>query len=134
MRFNARVLIKPPYLLLPLSCLVGSATAANFQLGELEGQLDSSLSIGTSIATANPDPKLMQSASGDDGRRNFGSGGALAGASLAVAQRPAIKIPRPIRRPRLRQSIQPIVMGNAGAARPSAARNSSMSSTRSLSV
>ena len=79
MRFNARVLIKPPYLLLPLSCLVGSATAANFQLGELEGQLDSSLSIGTSIATANPDPKLMQSASGDDGRRNFGSGGAFSG-------------------------------------------------------
>jgi len=79
MRCKASGFIKPPYLLLPLSCMIGSAAAANFQLGELEGQLDSSLSIGTSIATANPDPKLMQSASGDDGRRNFGSGDAFSG-------------------------------------------------------
>jgi hypothetical protein len=79
MRCKAPGFIKPPYLLLPLSCMIGSAAAANFQLGELEGQLDSSLSIGTSIATANPDPKLMQSASGDDGRRNFGSGDAFSG-------------------------------------------------------
>lgn len=79
MRLKVRALIKPPYLLLPLSCLIGSATAANFQFGEFEGQLDSSLSIGTSIATSNPDPKLMRSASGDDGRRNFGAGDAFSG-------------------------------------------------------
>ncbi|MFI8611050.1 DUF1302 domain-containing protein [Pseudomonas sp. NPDC077649] len=79
MRCKASGFIKPPYLLLPLSCLIGSAAAANFQFGELEAQLDSSLSIGTSIATANPDPKLMQSASGDDGRRNFGAGDAFSG-------------------------------------------------------
>lgn len=79
MRFKLHDLFKPPYLLLPLSCMIGSVQAANFQFGEIEGQLDSSLSIGTSISTANPDPKQLNSATGDDGRRNFRSGDAFSG-------------------------------------------------------
>ncbi|MRK23698.1 DUF1302 domain-containing protein [Pseudomonas sp. JG-B] len=79
MRFNMRGIIRPPFLLLPLSCLVSHALAADFQIGEIEGQLDSSLSIGTSISTANPDPKQLNSATGDDGRRNFRSGDAFSG-------------------------------------------------------
>ena len=46
MRFRLHGIIKPPYLLLPLACMVGNAMAGEFQLGEIEGQLDSSLSIG----------------------------------------------------------------------------------------
>ena len=79
MRFRLHGIIKPPYLLLPLACMVGNAMAVEFQLGEIEGQLDSSLSIGTSISTANPDPKQLNSATGDDGRRNFRSGDAFSG-------------------------------------------------------
>lgn len=79
MRFKLRGIIKPPFLLLPLSCMVGNAMAVGFQLGEIEGQLDSSLSIGTSISTANPDPEQLNSATGDDGRRNFRSGDAFSG-------------------------------------------------------
>ncbi len=79
MRFKLHGLFKPPYLLLPLSCMIGSVQAVDFQLGEIEGQLDSALSIGTSISTANPDPKQLNSATGDDGRRNFRSGDAFSG-------------------------------------------------------
>ncbi len=79
MRFRLHGLLKPPYLLLPLSCMIGSAMAVDFQLGEIDGQLDSSLSIGTSISTANPDPDQLNSATGDDGRRNFRSGDAFSG-------------------------------------------------------
>lgn len=79
MRFRLHGIIKPPYLLLPLACMVGNAMAMGFQLGEIEGQLDSSLSIGTSISTANPDPEQLNSATGDDGRRNFRSGDAFSG-------------------------------------------------------
>lgn len=79
MRFKLHGLLKPPYLLLPLSCMIGSAMAVDFQLGEIDGQIDSSLSIGTSISTANPDPDQLNSATGDDGRRNFRSGDAFSG-------------------------------------------------------
>jgi len=79
MRLKRHGTIRLPYILLPLSCMIGSAAAMDFQFGQIEGQLDSSLSIGTSIATVNPDPKLIQSASGDDGRRNFSSGDAFSG-------------------------------------------------------
>jgi len=51
-----------------------SAGAAQFHWGELEGQFDSALSFGTSIATVNPDPALHNSANSDDGRLNFASG------------------------------------------------------------
>lgn len=79
MQLKLNGLLKPPYILLPLSCMIGSAMAVDFQVGEIEGQLDSSLSIGSSISTANPDPKQLNSATGDDGRRNFGSGDAFSG-------------------------------------------------------
>lgn len=79
MRLKLRGLIKPPYILLPLGCMIGNALAVDFQLGEIEGQLDSSLSIGTSLSTANPDPEQLNSATGDDGRRNFRSGDAFSG-------------------------------------------------------
>lgn len=79
MKFKTYGLFKPPYLLLPLSCMIGSAMAMDFQIGGIEGQLDSSLSIGTSISTANPDPDQLNSATGDDGRRNFRSGDAFSG-------------------------------------------------------
>lgn len=79
MKFKRHGVVTPACLLLPLSCLFGNAMAVDFQLGEVEGQLDSSLSIGTSISTANPDPKQLQSATGDDGRRNFASGDAFSG-------------------------------------------------------
>jgi len=79
MRSTLHGIIKPPYLLTLLSCMIGNAMAVDFQFGDLEGQLDSSLSIGTSLSTANPDPKQLQSATGDDGRRNFRSGDAFSG-------------------------------------------------------
>ncbi|MDD0841442.1 DUF1302 domain-containing protein [Pseudomonas sp. Gutcm_11s] len=59
--------------------MIGSVQAVDFQLGAIDGQLDSALSIGTSISTANPDPKQLNSATGDDGRRNFRSGDAFSG-------------------------------------------------------
>ncbi|WP_256670081.1 DUF1302 domain-containing protein [Pseudomonas sp. L-22-4S-12] len=59
--------------------MIGNAMAVGFQLGEIDGQLDSSLSIGTSISTANPDPEQLNSATGDDGRRNFRSGDVFSG-------------------------------------------------------
>lgn len=67
---------QPPFrlLLLSLACATAPVSAANFQWGEIDGQITSSLSIGASISTANPDPDLMRAASGDDGRRNYRSG------------------------------------------------------------
>ncbi len=66
-----------------------------------------------------------------EGRR--GAGGSGRGASAGVAQRPRIRMPRPMALPRERQSIQPIVCGQARAESLSAARKLSMSGTRSLS-
>lgn len=61
---------------------IGTAHAINFNLGEIEGQLDSSISIGASFATKNPDPDFIGVANGgkgdsrttDDGRLNFKKG------------------------------------------------------------
>ncbi|MBB2494713.1 DUF1302 domain-containing protein [Aquipseudomonas ullengensis] len=61
-----------------LGC-VSQAQAVNFNIGEIEGQLDSSLSIGSSWSTASPDKDLIGSANGgtgftqtgDDGHLNF---------------------------------------------------------------
>ncbi|MCP8467615.1 DUF1302 domain-containing protein [Pseudomonas sp. ZM23] len=62
------------------------AHAVNFNIGELEGQFDSSLSLGTSWALRNPDPKFISnynvvgakgtaaSRTADDGRLNFSKG------------------------------------------------------------
>ncbi|WEJ74730.1 DUF1302 domain-containing protein [Pseudomonas sp. PSE14] len=59
-----------------------SAFAVSFNIGEIQGQFDSTLSIGASWATANPDKDLIDvtnggrgySSSGDDGRLNFKKG------------------------------------------------------------
>jgi hypothetical protein len=58
------------------------AQAINFNIGEIEGQLDSSLSVGASWSTASPDKDLVGQANGgkgftqtnDDGRLNFKKG------------------------------------------------------------
>lgn len=49
------------------------APAATFQMGDIEGQFDSTLSVGASWSVQSPDKDLWGS-SGDDGRRNFDSG------------------------------------------------------------
>ncbi|WP_370601622.1 DUF1302 domain-containing protein [Pseudomonas nitroreducens] len=59
-----------------------SAFAVSFNIGDIQGQFDSTLSIGASWATANPDKDLIDvtnggrgfSSSGDDGRMNFKKG------------------------------------------------------------
>ncbi|MBD9504793.1 DUF1302 domain-containing protein [Pseudomonas sp. BGr12] len=62
------------------------AHAVNFNIGEIEGQLDSSASLGMSWALSNPDPKFISnynvvgakgkaaSRTADDGRLNFSKG------------------------------------------------------------
>ncbi|MCY1341719.1 hypothetical protein D9M69_276830 [compost metagenome] len=51
-----------------------SAHAIDFKIGEIDGQFDSTLSIGASWALRNPDPDLLGSSVTDDGRRNFEKG------------------------------------------------------------
>ncbi|MGH8486745.1 MAG: DUF1302 domain-containing protein, partial [Pseudomonas sp.] len=63
-----------------------NANAIDFQLGEIEGQFDSSLSIGSSWAVRGPDPKFINAANtlglrgesatrtADDNRQNFKKG------------------------------------------------------------
>lgn len=53
-----------------------SARAVDFEYGELEGGFDSTLSVGSSWSTTDPDSDLY-GPSGDDGRRNFKSGDAF---------------------------------------------------------
>ena len=71
--------------LLVVSISVGlsvEAQAVNFNIGEIEGQVDSSLSVGASWSTASPDKALIGQANGgkgftqtnDDGRLNFKKG------------------------------------------------------------
>ncbi|AVD83215.1 DUF1302 domain-containing protein [Pseudomonas sp. SWI6] len=56
-------------------CLLAApATALQFDVGPLEGRLDSALSFATAISTANPDKQQLQYANGNDGRRNYRSG------------------------------------------------------------
>ena len=50
------------------------AQAFTFSLGEIEGQFDSSLSVGASWAMRNADAGLLHSHSSDDGKRNFREG------------------------------------------------------------
>ncbi|MFK4073114.1 DUF1302 domain-containing protein [Ectopseudomonas khazarica] len=50
------------------------SSALTFQLGEIEGQFDSNLSVGAAWALRNPKPELIVYHSGDDGRRNFEQG------------------------------------------------------------
>jgi hypothetical protein len=70
---------------LALAVAVGFAApaqAVNFNIGEIEGQFDSSLSVGASWSMRSPDRDLIgpnnggqgQSQTGDDGRLNFKKG------------------------------------------------------------
>lgn len=75
--FNNRTGAMPPFrlLLISVACIAApAATASSFQWGEIEGQITSSLSVGASMSTTDPDPDLTRSASGDDGRLNYRSG------------------------------------------------------------
>ena len=71
--------------LLTLAIVLGTAApaqAVNFNIGEIEGQLDSSLSVGASWSMRSADPDLIGEANGgtgftqtgDDGRLNFKKG------------------------------------------------------------
>ncbi|HBO3116997.1 TPA: DUF1302 domain-containing protein [Pseudomonas aeruginosa] len=57
--------------------VVQPASAVTFRIGDVEGQFDSSLSIGASWALRNPDPELLHDTASDDGRRNFKQGEAF---------------------------------------------------------
>mgnify|MGYP006371757797 FL=1 len=72
---------------LPLAVSLASAIAApayavNFNIGEIEGQLDSSMSVGASWSMRGAEPALVgarnggsaSSQTGDDGRLNFKKG------------------------------------------------------------
>ncbi|HHX6252294.1 TPA: DUF1302 domain-containing protein [Pseudomonas aeruginosa] len=62
--------------------LASSAHAVTFELGEIQGQFDSSLSVGQSWAMSDPNPNFISKANGgrgdsqttDDGRLNFKKG------------------------------------------------------------
>lgn len=64
------------------STLASPAFAVSFNIGEIEGQFDSSLSIGASWSTANPNKNLIGvnnggkglSQTSDDGHLNFKKG------------------------------------------------------------
>ncbi|SDP98524.1 DUF1302 domain-containing protein [Ectopseudomonas guguanensis] len=51
-----------------------SAQAIDFSIGEIDGQFDSTLSVGASWALRNPASDLLGSPVTDDGRRNFKKG------------------------------------------------------------
>lgn len=57
-----------------IASLTTTASAITFQVGEIEGQFDSNLSVGASWALRNPDPELLHDPASDDGRRNFEKG------------------------------------------------------------
>ena len=65
-----------------LASFSGSANAANFYLGEVEGQFDSQISIGASMSTQNADKRFISVPNGgeaaartsDDGRQNYEAG------------------------------------------------------------
>jgi hypothetical protein len=65
-----------------LASFAGSANAANFNIGPIDAQLDSQLSIGASVSTTDADSRFVYVRSGgqaaartsDDGRLNYRSG------------------------------------------------------------
>ncbi|TKJ80315.1 DUF1302 domain-containing protein [Pseudomonas sp. CFBP13509] len=62
-------------LLLGFMNLVGtSVSAAQFSVGEIEGNFDSILTLGGSWSLQNPDANLLRNRGTDDGRRNFKKG------------------------------------------------------------
>ncbi|MDB6145913.1 MAG: adhesin [Pseudomonas sp.] len=80
-----RAIFKPRALAIAvaLGC-TAQAHAVSFSIGEIEGQFDSSLSLGASFGMRNADPGLVstvnggkgQAATGDDNRLNYGKGDA----------------------------------------------------------
>ncbi len=83
------MLKQPPWQPAQLACAISLATcmcapahAGIFKIGEIEGQFDSSLSVGASWALRGADPELIGENNGgkgavsatDDGRRNFKKG------------------------------------------------------------
>lgn len=75
-------LAKLPLAVSLASTLAAPAFGVTFEIGEIEGQFDSSLSVGASWAVRNADPDLVgvrnggqaSSQTGDDGRLNFKKG------------------------------------------------------------
>lgn len=75
-------LAKLPLAVSLASVLVTPASAITFDMGEIEGTFDSSLSVGASWSTAKPDKRFIGNANGgtgftqtgDDGRLNFQRG------------------------------------------------------------
>lgn len=75
-------LAKLPMAVSLASALAAPAYAVNFNIGEIEGQLDSSLSVGASWSMRGAEPALVgarnggsaSSQTGDDGRLNFKKG------------------------------------------------------------
>lgn len=75
-------LAKLPLAVSLASTLAAPAFGVSFNIGEIEGQLDSNLSVGASWSTANPDKDLIDVNNGgrglsqayDDGRLNFKKG------------------------------------------------------------
>ena len=59
------------------SGLSSQAGAGSFSVGDVEGQIDTTLTFGSSWALSNPDSEYLYSASEDDGRRNFKKGDAF---------------------------------------------------------
>ncbi len=70
---KVRIMVRGSWLLVA-TCTCHSAWGYNVEIGEIQGQLDSALSLGASLSTHNPEQRLMHSASGDDGRRNYRAG------------------------------------------------------------
>ena len=75
-------LAKLPLAVSLASTLAAPAFGVTFNIGEIEGQLDSSLSVGASWSVRGADPDLVgvrnggeaSSQTGDDGRLNFKKG------------------------------------------------------------
>ncbi|MFJ4348678.1 DUF1302 domain-containing protein [Pseudomonas sp. NPDC089401] len=59
---------------LPLLLFATPLYAADFQVGSIDGQFDTSLALGLGISTSNPNAKQLQAANGNDGRRNYRAG------------------------------------------------------------
>lgn len=79
---NVRAVAAVSLSALALAVHVSAVQAADFQIGEVKGQFDSSLSIGASWSMSGPDKKLIGALNGgegsasvsDDGRLNFRKG------------------------------------------------------------
>src|SRR3990167_4203853 len=80
---NSRASFRPHALAAAIALSLSSGVqAATFNIGEIEGQLDSSLSVGASWSMRSADPELIGGHNGgkglmqtsDDGRQNFKKG------------------------------------------------------------